>query len=80
MNRKIDDLGRLVIPKEWRTELKLNAGDDVNMELEGDKIIITNPNLRDEFEEWLVSCIDNYGKNEKTYLTTVLEKYRYCKK
>lgn len=41
MKRKIDVLGRLVIAKEIRKELKLNPGDYVNFELDGDRIIIT---------------------------------------
>ncbi len=44
MNRKIDELGRLVIPKEMRKKLGLNERDEVKIELENDKIILTNPN------------------------------------
>ena len=43
MNRKIDELGRLVIPKEMRKQLGINNNDPVNIECTGDKIIITNP-------------------------------------
>lgn len=43
MNRKIDDLGRLVIPKEMRKQLGIKNNDSVNIECTGNKIIITNP-------------------------------------
>lgn len=32
MIRKIDDLGRIVIPKEWRKDMNLGLQDDVQME------------------------------------------------
>jgi AbrB family looped-hinge helix DNA binding protein len=44
MNRKIDELGRLVIPKEMRKQLGINNNDLVNIECTGDAILITNPN------------------------------------
>ena len=40
MKRKIDNLGRLVIPIEMRDELKIKNGDEVNIELKGNSIII----------------------------------------
>ena len=42
MKRKIDNLGRLVIPIEMRDELKIKNGDEVNIELQGNSIIIKN--------------------------------------
>ena len=80
MIRHIDDLGRLVLPKEWRTKLKLNAGDDVNMELDCDKIIITNPNLKDEFEDLLVRLVNKNTGDNKILLEDILESYRTLKK
>lgn len=47
MNRKIDDMGRIVIPKEMRKKLGLNNGEEVNIELAGDKVVISNPNSFD---------------------------------
>lgn len=43
MNRKIDELGRLVIPKEMRNKLGIKDNDPVNIECIENKIIITNP-------------------------------------
>lgn len=41
MNRRIDDLGRIVIPKEIRNSLGINAGDKLNIALQDNQIIIT---------------------------------------
>ena len=38
--RKIDDLGRFVIPSEVRCNLNIHTGDPLEMYLEGDKIVL----------------------------------------
>ena len=38
--RKLDQLGRLVIPKETRRVFNLNGGDPVEIFTDGDKIIL----------------------------------------
>lgn len=44
-NRKIDELGRLVLPLDVRTNLNLNAGDSLEICLEGKKnVLIPNQN------------------------------------
>ena len=47
MNRNIDTLGRLVIPKEMRTQLDIKENDPLNIELQDNKIIITKTNTVD---------------------------------
>ena len=39
--RKIDELGRIVIPKEMRRVLDIQNGDPVEIELAGDNIILS---------------------------------------
>ena len=39
--RKIDELGRLVIPKEIRDLLEMGSGEDVEIRLEGNKVVLT---------------------------------------
>ena len=76
MKRKIDDLGRLVIPKEMRNELGLLDGDEVNIELSGNTIIITNPNAKNNFINHLYAMI-NHCENQdvKQCLTKALNIY-----
>ena len=46
MKRKIDDLGRLTIMKEYRKELDIENGDEVEVELKDNQLIITNPKIK----------------------------------
>ena len=47
MVRNIDNLGRIVIPKDFRRELNIDAGSNLNVELIEDKIVFTNANRVD---------------------------------
>ena len=38
--RNIDELGRLVVPKEMRTTLDINCNDPVEISMEGNSIIL----------------------------------------
>ena len=38
--RKIDELGRIVLPKELRKYLNINPGDDFQINIEDQKIIL----------------------------------------
>ena len=38
--RNIDELGRLVVPKEMRTTLDINCNDPVEISMDGDRIIL----------------------------------------
>lgn len=40
MARKIDDLGRIVIPVETRRLLNIHEGDELAIEVEGERIIL----------------------------------------
>lgn len=57
MNRKIDNLGRISIPKEMRDKIGLANGDEVKLESSGDKIILSNPNNFD-LEEYIMQQIE----------------------
>jgi transcriptional pleiotropic regulator of transition state genes len=39
--RKIDELGRIVVPKEMRSKLQLDTGREVEIRLEGNKIVVS---------------------------------------
>ena len=42
--RNIDELGRIVIPKEMRTKMNIKNSDPVEIYVDGDKIILTKYN------------------------------------
>lgn len=46
--RKIDELGRVVIPKDIRASLNLNANDDVEIGIEDNKAVIKKVVERDD--------------------------------
>jgi AbrB family looped-hinge helix DNA binding protein len=43
--RRIDDLGRVVIPKEIRRVLHINEGDPLEMHVEGNKVCMFRPTV-----------------------------------
>ena len=43
--REIDELGRIVVPKEFRKKLGIAAKDPVEISLDGDSIILTKYSL-----------------------------------
>ncbi|AOY76662.1 AbrB/MazE/SpoVT family DNA-binding domain-containing protein [Clostridium formicaceticum] len=75
--RKIDDLGRLVIPKETRRNLGIKEGDPVEFYVEDEKIIIQKFQRQCIFcgnQEDLklvldkpvcASCLDTIGKEKE---------------
>lgn len=64
MVRKIDLLGRIVIPKEIRKSLKINSGDDIEMYVENDYIILKK-----------YQAIDNYTEIAKSYCNTIYDNF-----
>lgn len=48
--RRIDDLGRVVIPKEIRRSMKLREGDPLELYIEDDKVIFRKYNTLDEID------------------------------
>ncbi len=40
MFRRVDELGRIVLPKELRTRLEIEEGDPLEILLEGDTIVL----------------------------------------
>lgn len=39
--RNVDELGRIVIPKEMRTKMNISSSDPIEIYVDGDKIILT---------------------------------------
>ena len=86
--RKIDNLGRIVLPKELRKHLNINPGDDFQILLNGEKIILEKYSyISNNENENIINCfnvLQNYdinlivnnkviNKNQEQ----LLEKYNY---
>ena len=81
MNRKFDKLGRIVIPKEMRDKLRLGeSGSEAKIELINDKIIVSNPNQEDEFDNYLADLYDNETKENKLLIQEIYKTYKTLKK
>lgn len=64
--RCIDDLGRVVIPKEIRRTCNIREGDPLEIFLQEDAVVFKkyNPNYRDDLISTLQSAADYYDTYE----------------
>lgn len=64
--RRIDDLGRVVIPKEIRRNCKIREGDPLEIFLEDGGVVFKkyNPNYLDDLVSTLQSAADYYDDYE----------------
>ncbi len=58
--RKIDDLGRIVLPKELRKHLNINPGDDFQIKLENEKIILEKYSYLKNYENEILKTITSF--------------------
>ena len=63
--RKIDELGRIVLPKELRKYLNINPGDDFQITIENEKIILEKYSRLQNEELELIWR--NYKRSSKYY-------------
>lgn len=65
--RRIDDLGRIVIPKEIRRNFKINEGDSIEIFVDNNGIILKKYSILDDLVEVALNLVDVvrkiYGKN-----------------
>jgi AbrB family transcriptional regulator (stage V sporulation protein T) len=66
MIRKMDPLGRIVIPKEIRKNLKLNSGDDIEIYVEGDRLVLKKREALNAYAELAKSYCDTIYDNIHT--------------
>lgn len=77
--RRIDDLGRIVIPKEIRRILHIREGDALKLNVESTKICITKHYTKKEYAELLnsivndISCDNSLDDVEKRALTRSID-------
>ena len=60
--RKIDNLGRIVVPKEIRKNLNIHNGDDVQIYVEDDKIVLKKYQKVLSIKENAQKFIDKFSK------------------
>lgn len=67
--RRIDDLGRVVIPKEIRRTMNIREGDPLEIFLEDGGVVLQkyNPNYRDELITLLQNAADYYDDYEDNH-------------
>ena len=81
--RKIDDLGRIVLPKELRKYLNINPGDDFHILLENNKIILEKYSYLNNREDDILNIIsvfnelNNYDINLIVNNDKISKKYNY---
>lgn len=74
--RKVDELGRIVLPMEIRNTLEINPKDPLEIFVEGDKIILT------KYEPCCIFCgstEDNVALNEKRVCKACIAKLNETK-
>ena len=70
--RKIDDLGRIVIPKEIRNNLKIRNGESIEIFIDNlDQIILKKYSLDDDYKVMLASYISTIydASNHNVFIT-----------
>lgn len=69
--RKIDELGRIVIPKEIRKNLNIHNGEDVQIYIEADKIILEKYQKMHSIKEVVEKYLNKFSKfyNGVIYVT-----------
>ena len=71
MTRRIDELGRLVIPKEIRKNLKIKDNDQIEINIVDDKILLSKYDVlqKDEIIHLMLSCIKKVLKRNILFTT-----------
>ena len=68
--RKIDELGRIVLPKELRKALNINSGDDFQITIDDHIILLEKYSKLENFEDRIkeiISCF--YSEKNKIYIS-----------
>ncbi|MEF9920302.1 MAG: AbrB/MazE/SpoVT family DNA-binding domain-containing protein [Erysipelotrichaceae bacterium] len=69
--RRLDDLGRLVIPKEIRKQFRLKEGDSIEFYIDQERIIIQKYDVMSRYiEEIIIMCetLNNMYKNTVVFI------------
>ena len=72
--RRIDDLGRVVIPKELRRTMHINEGDPLELFVDGDYVCFRKYNTAELFVEALDDLVDLMNDGDMNSCITPEEK------
>ncbi len=79
MVRRIDELGRIVIPKEMRKQLMMKEGESIAFSLEDDKIILTKFSVLNKLSPMIQVLLEGlYEKYRNTFLLCDKEQIIIC--
>ena len=86
--RRIDDLGRIVIPKELRRSLRIKNGDTLEVFVDNDNIILKKYSPMESIEEAAFKYVDSFNQvikhsvivcdKDKTQIIYFDETYNLC--
>jgi len=57
--RKIDELGRIVIPKEFRAILKISSNDDIEIKVENNQLILAKYSYLSDYKDDINKLLTN---------------------
>ena len=60
--RRIDDLGRLVIPKELRRSLRIKNGESLEIFVDGEDIVLKKYSPMESIEDAAIKYVDSFNK------------------
>lgn len=73
--RRVDDLGRIVIPKELRRTLDIKTDAPMEIFVDGEDVVIRkyhpNTNITSDYESALIMVCNETGKDPVEYLRKV---------
>ena len=80
VSRRIDELGRIVIPKEIRKNLKIREGDQLEFYVEKEYVVLRKKSSLQGLDEDIEHLLEVlYNKINKVILLTDLDKVIYVK-
>lgn len=70
--RKIDELGRIVLPKELRKTLNINSGDDFQISVDNEKIILEKYFVLKNNETELIKIIECFNDIDENKIFLII--------
>ena len=73
--RRIDELGRIVVPKEMRRILRIREGDSLEISTDSDAIVLKKYSLVESINSFIIQYVDAiHASSKKEIIVTDMEK------